>query len=247
MYEVTLGGIKIFYNDPHDLVAIIENAVIDVYGFKYLKEGDSVLDLGAGIGEFTTLSSRIIGDSGLVISVEPNPRDYETLNRNLQTNDCKNVASYNNAFSYGKDLIPLEFKGHFFEAKPISLSEIKKCLTEHKKYKFDVIKMDIEGGEADALTLLRDYLAETRSIMIELHGTKVEVDKILLPLGFKFKRLKRSRYVAAAWVYFLRHPITALHLWILFNSTGENPGFKKLFGGIEIITSEELMVVRYEK
>lgn len=55
-----------------------------VYDINNLSEGDAVLDLGAGIGEFSLFSSRKVGTSGLMIAIEPSERDFETLKETYQ-------------------------------------------------------------------------------------------------------------------------------------------------------------------
>jgi hypothetical protein len=39
-------GLNLTYNHPHDLAAIIECAVLDVYNLKYIPKGSVVVDLG---------------------------------------------------------------------------------------------------------------------------------------------------------------------------------------------------------
>jgi FkbM family methyltransferase len=247
MHTLSIGKVKMSYVDSHDLAAIIEVIVMDIYGIRYLKKGDVVLDLGGGIGEFALLSSKAVGESGLVVSVEPNTDDFKLMTKNLAENDCKNVRSFNRAFSSKTCEVSLVFKGHKFQAETISVEELITCLADSKKRKFDIIKMDIEGAEKEAVELLKEYLNGVRSIMIELHGTKEDVDKILEPLGFKFRRLTKSDYIKKSLAFLIRHPITTLNILRLFNSSGENPGFKKILGGIEITASQELMVGRYER
>ena len=247
MEIVDLNGLSIVFNDPHDIAAILEVVVMDVYNIRKLRRGDTVLDLGAGIGEFSILASRRIGNSGLVISVEPGPLDFDVLEKNISNNECKNIVSFNNAFSPSEREISLEFKGHFFTAKTISSSEIKRCLLENGRNRIDVIKMDIEGGEVSAIRDLKDYLHLVRAIMIELHGTKKEVDEMLEPLGFRFRRLKRYQYIISTLFFSLRHPIYSMNLWKILNSMEKGRYVKKIFKGLEITNSKELMVGVYER
>ncbi|EQD34409.1 methyltransferase FkbM family, partial [mine drainage metagenome] len=125
--------ISIIYNDPHDMAAIIEVALLDVYGIKSLARGDAVLDLGAGVGEFSVFSSKRVGRSGLVISVEPSPQDYEALVRNVKDNGCSNVVTLRGAFSASRGKLDLRFKDHSFSAETVSLQEVKRQLQDCKR------------------------------------------------------------------------------------------------------------------
>lgn len=247
MKRVDFGKLSLTYNDEHDISAILEVIVLDVYGIRRIRKGDTILDLGAGIGEFTVLTSKKVGRAGLVLSIEPNSLDFQVMTQNLATNSCENVIVFNSAISSTKGKISLEFKRRTFTAETISQNEITNCLTEHHRSKLDVVKIDIEGGEIEALSILKDYLTLTRFIMIEMHGTKNEVDKILEPFGFSFRRIKRVDYISSALFSLLRHPVSSIRLWRAFYSTEENPGIKKILKGIEIARSDNLVVGVYEK
>ena len=128
-------------------MAIAEVIAFDIYRMGNLSKGDVVLDLGAGIGEYSIFASRKVGREGTVVSIEPNPDDFRTLEENLRGNSCSNVVAINKAFSESSDKINLEFQGKSFSADTISSSELMRILSLRGIYKMDVIKMDIEGDE----------------------------------------------------------------------------------------------------
>lgn len=248
MDEITINGLSITYNDSQDLVAIIEVFVLDIYKIGKLRKGDLVLDLGAGIGDFALAASRAVGDSGMIVAVEPNPIDFGILIRNIKANRCHNIFAFNNAFSsLSRSVINLRFKDQYFTATTISANEILQFIKQKGKNHVDVIKMDIEGAEVDAIHSLRDFLSYVRAIMIELHGTKKEVDTLLKPFGFKFKKLNRRDYLTSALLFSIKHPFSILKLWRIFYTTDKYPGIKKMLKGIEITTNENLVVGMYEK
>ena len=53
--ELTFRGFRIQYNDPHDIAAIIESYVLNVYRIQKIKRGSVVVDVGAGIGDLLSL------------------------------------------------------------------------------------------------------------------------------------------------------------------------------------------------
>ena len=91
-----------------------------------IKKGDTVIDIGAGIGEFSVLASKLVGERGKVISIEPSPEDFDTLMVNLKTNKCHNVTPLNLAISDLPEKLKLEFKGKTFESNANSLENILK-------------------------------------------------------------------------------------------------------------------------
>jgi FkbM family methyltransferase len=58
----------------------------------FLKEGDTVLDVGAYIGTHTLAFATFVGSSGKVIALEAQPESFELLRRNVESNLGTNVA-----------------------------------------------------------------------------------------------------------------------------------------------------------
>jgi FkbM family methyltransferase len=61
---------------------------------KFIKQGDTVIDAGAYIGTHTITFSNIVGNSGKVVSFEPNPIAFKILENNCARNSCNNVMLY---------------------------------------------------------------------------------------------------------------------------------------------------------
>jgi FkbM family methyltransferase len=57
-----------------------------------LRPGMTFVDAGANIGWFSVLGSRLVGPSGHVFSVEPDPVNLSILRANLERNGCSNVT-----------------------------------------------------------------------------------------------------------------------------------------------------------
>lgn len=64
------------------------------------KVGDVVIDVGAYIGyPYTLKSAKLVGDSGKVISIEPDPRNFRILAMNVESNGLNNTTLLNVAIS----------------------------------------------------------------------------------------------------------------------------------------------------
>ena len=62
-----------------------------------LNEGDTFIDIGAHIGYYSMLASRLVGEKGKVICFEPTPSTYGLLVKNLQSKKnvkAENLAAY---------------------------------------------------------------------------------------------------------------------------------------------------------
>lgn len=64
-----------------------------------LRPGHNVIDVGANIGYYTVMFSKLVGPSGWVHSFEPEPNSFRLLSANLLINDCTNVSCENRAVS----------------------------------------------------------------------------------------------------------------------------------------------------
>ena len=64
-----------------------------------VQPGDRVIDIGANIGLYTTLLSRLVGPNGEVLSIEPVPETYGYLCNNVRKLRLRNVVTVNAAIS----------------------------------------------------------------------------------------------------------------------------------------------------
>ena len=57
-------------------------------------------DLGANIGYITLILADLVGKNGQVYAVEPSPRNFEILTKNIELNNCADrVSAYQLAIS----------------------------------------------------------------------------------------------------------------------------------------------------
>jgi FkbM family methyltransferase len=155
-----------------------------------VKPGQIVFDVGANVGYYTLLGSRLVGANGLVLSIEPACRNIHYLYRHLKLNSIKNVIILPSACS--DDLGVASFSlgencaiGHLQE---IAGEQVKRCsdktlvptvtidsITEHIGLP-DVIKIDVEGAEFQVLQGGQHTLAEARpSIFLSTHSAETQL------------------------------------------------------------------------
>jgi FkbM family methyltransferase len=141
--------------------------------------GTTVLDVGANVGYYTLLLARAVGPTGRVIAIEPDRRNVAWLRWHMRANQIHNVrtilgavASYtgNAAFSPGAS----NTTGHLITHGPgklISSYRLDDIVFGSNRDVPSIVKMDIEGGEADALLGAEDLLAARRTTwFVALHS-----------------------------------------------------------------------------
>lgn len=150
-----------------------------------LKEGDFYLDVGANEGYFSIIASKLVGDSGCVLSVEPQSRLQEIIYRNMELNSAFNIHVFQLAISdiVGTARISLlpdmntGGSGLFATLKykiPTQLvpqTTLSRFIDLLGVAKIRLMKLDIEGFEYEAILGSRDLFAGEviENIALELH------------------------------------------------------------------------------
>ena len=131
-----------------------------------LRPGLTVLDVGANQGYYTLLASQLVGDAGRVIAFEPSPREMKALQIHKILNRRTNVTLAGVAL--GADQKEAELfivQGHqtacnslqpplvLSETTPVKVQVVRldDWLEAHKIDRVDFVKLDVEGGELEAL------------------------------------------------------------------------------------------------
>jgi FkbM family methyltransferase len=148
---------------------------------KLLKPGMVMIDAGANRGVYSLLASAIVGATGRVISFEPSLRERNWLRLHTIINRRKNIAIESFALGVKKEttnffvtlgsqtgLNSLRYpKGALYNLPiKIHIITLDQFIEDHKIQQVDLIKMDIEGGERDALLGGRNLLGTFRPIII---------------------------------------------------------------------------------
>ncbi len=167
-----------------------------------LKKGDVVIDCGAYVGYFTVLASKLIGETGQVIAIEPDFFNRRILRKNIKANNLNNVTIIDRGLGNIESIIGWSVGGIISQAGKSQIFKVKTTTLNILYQKLhlktiDFIKMDIEGAEINALNGADDLLKHAHNLAIAsyhvIDGKKTcfEAEKILRVNGFKTET-KRS-------------------------------------------------------
>jgi FkbM family methyltransferase len=148
-----------------------------------VRTGTVFYDVGASAGYYTILASHAVGESGRVVAFEPNPLNVACLRRHIEINKLRNVGIVEAAVSSQEGELPFDpidprsgrLNGKLsgtgsMIVRAVKLDDLAGSALPVPRY----IKMNIEGGELDALRGARWILGEHPiEIFLATHGERV--------------------------------------------------------------------------
>jgi FkbM family methyltransferase len=171
-----------------------------------VKAGMTVVDIGAHIGYYTLLASKLVGVSGKVYAFDPNPTNFNLLLRNIKLNHISNVEAVNKAVSNTngsrKLFIDRKYSGsHTLAVNNLETDDKAESIivetvaldSYFDDTKIDFIKIDAQGAEGLILEGGYKTFKNTANILMEFwpygirnlgHKPEELLEK-LCELGFK--------------------------------------------------------------
>jgi FkbM family methyltransferase len=169
---------------------IIESSTIKLYE-QILRPGDTYVDVGAHVGFHALVARSLIGTTGHVIAVDPQPYNCDRILSNAGLNGFTNISVLIAAIGPKDGLVALN--------NQIPRDKSKLSLSEHwpheeMQQKFTVamcrldtvterlpsialLKVDVEGYEWEVLKGATATLAKTKNLIIELHFVSSSVSR----------------------------------------------------------------------
>jgi FkbM family methyltransferase len=184
---------------------------------KTVKSGFTVVDVGAHIGYYTLLFSRLVGPTGHVVAFEPVPKNFEFLSENLRLNRCTNVEPVNRAVLDRREQLCIEMPKN--DPLPVGVSfansnnqgdviveavSLDEYLLEQTK-RVDFLKVDAEGAEDRVLDGARALIERDHPvIMMEVHhfDGRLEASSVpakLVSMGYELKQIDRGYITSHFW------------------------------------------------
>lgn len=173
-----------------------------------LRPGDTVVDGGANVGMMTLHASRIVGAAGKVVAFEPQPETFRMLSESVRLNGARNVVLRAIGLSDAERTMRLycfdpRNRGAYVLAGPterdpvgvpVRLVPLDAELARLGLPRVDLVKLDIEGHELEALAGMRRLLeGRARPIVVlevvrrmrRLHGDHRDPHRFLASRGFE--------------------------------------------------------------
>lgn len=175
-----------------------------------VKEGMTIIDIGAHKGTYSVLFASLMNDKGKVLAFEPDPANRSWITKNIQVNGYRCIETYPFALSdndgdttfYAADgmgsLIPNP-ASKALSQEPITVQtrRLDNFLKEKNILNVDIIKMDVEGADLLVLKGAENTLRNMNLSLlmdIDVHGNseRKELFELLKSCGFEIYRIGKK-------------------------------------------------------
>jgi FkbM family methyltransferase len=155
---------------------------------QFLKKGDVVAEVGANIGAHTIAIAKLVGQTGQVLAFEPQRVIFQILCANLALNGLFNVRTYQAAVGRETGMITVPQINYTTEANFGGLSLGKWDAGENVQVlKLDalnlpalrLLKVDVEGMEAEVLSGAKQTIAKYRPILYVENDRRAHSEQLI--------------------------------------------------------------------
>lgn len=219
--DIWLAGIRNdFVSEQIGLNSCWEEDITDFF-VKNVRPSETIIEIGANIGYYTTLLSKLVGKNGHIFSYEANDEVYKMAKLSLEFNKLEEnvtlknvaVADLNGSVEFvsesanGVKVAPINIgEGHIKRGFTFSTTKKVQCVTldsdlpEMKNV--DWLRMDIEGSEILALRGARriienspklKIIMEWNTSMMEQYGDVGKLVDQMHGYGFKFFKIPAGK------------------------------------------------------
>jgi len=191
-----------------------------------LKKGMRVIDIGANIGYYALCEAKMVGGEGKVFAIEPEPKNFKALNKNISLNNYSNIRTFQCAVGdkSGKTPFYISDKSNWHTAGKLKESRNIKIIDQieidmvtlddfaKNREPINFVRMDVEGFEPFILDGAKNLLSQNSpmKLFIEIHNPFIkengrnteEMFNFLANLNFKLNYIvKQSLNISPSSIY----------------------------------------------
>lgn len=174
---------------------------------RYLRPGDTVVDVGANIGLVSLTLSRLVGEQGRVYAFEPHPRVYEYLLGNIAVNRVENIHAFNVALGDTEGTVRFADRRRGDDRSSVASDGRGIAVPCHRLDRFDLpavplalVKIDVEGYEKFVVQGAESLLDRVSCIYFEAIESNLktfgytlrELLDLLISHGFEILQVSRN-------------------------------------------------------
>jgi len=144
-------------------------------------DGKVAIDVGACIGYYTLLFSKLVGNHGKVYAFEPEKANLDLLMGNVEMNNAKNVIIYDKAVgsenaigflrkhkSPGQHMVFRNSISHDEALEKVDIVSLDALLNSNDRSNVGFVKIDAEGCEFDVLKGMSSIIQSNDRIIVQM-------------------------------------------------------------------------------
>ncbi|MEQ8926726.1 MAG: FkbM family methyltransferase [Fulvivirga sp.] len=169
-------------NNSSDLVVFKDIFIDKEFDFQYQLEAGIIIDAGANIG-LASIYLSLKYPEKKIYAIEPDKSNFELLEKNCKA--YANIEKINAAISNSDGFSYVELTNDYWairtsksgdEERRVKAFTINGLIKEFDIKRIALLKVDIEGGEAELLEekSSNEWLSVTTSILIEIHNNLID-------------------------------------------------------------------------
>jgi FkbM family methyltransferase len=169
--------------EAHDLKCVVDENARFIVKEAYepfmkdvvkLRQGDVFVDVGAHVGKYSFYASKRVGDCGIVIAIEPHPKNMINLKKGVCLNGLVNVVAMQKAccnyqgtgFLIEDELSAIHELVQEGDGIKVHVDTLDSILKSLQVKKVNMIKIDVNGCEYEVLQGGRETLMRFKPILI---------------------------------------------------------------------------------
>jgi FkbM family methyltransferase len=177
------------------------------------RKGEVFVDIGSHVGKYSIATSKVVGNEGFVVAVEPHPSNYVVLKKNIELNNLKNMVAFNLAawdrqcrlqFFVGSTSADSNIDRYCygcgsFEVQAERMDNL--LVNEVGLERVDWIKIDVEAAEYEVLLGLEETLIKFKpKLIIEVWRRNMGKVKAFLDRhGYRFVKFSGFGEAQSEW------------------------------------------------
>ncbi|MFN2480548.1 MAG: FkbM family methyltransferase [Pyrinomonadaceae bacterium] len=190
-----------------------------IFYLRHLREGMTVFDAGANVGEMTLLFSRFVGDGGRVHAFEASREAFKRLTALCCAASCHNVVLNHLALAEGEGSVRLHvydeehlswstrarrpLSDYGIKVEPVAVEETPATTVDlycerNGVERIDLLKIDVEGAELQVLQGAKGMLDAKRvgcvtfefgQTTFDMSNSPEEIESLLGGFGYRLRNI----------------------------------------------------------
>jgi FkbM family methyltransferase len=155
-----------------------------------ISPGTCVVDGGAHIGLYTIAAAILLNGDGMVISFEPDPRNFVMLERNVVLNGFQRIVRTEQLAISGSECVAnlycsptISTRSSLLQAESdagisVNCTSLDQYVVSNGIRRVEVLKLDLEGAEPTCVGGMRKTLSSVGCLIIEVNDVRLRAQAV---------------------------------------------------------------------